>query len=165
MTRIVWGAWTLAIAVGTFVAGGAVERRMDDATRVELRHLGERIDALQPAGLPTLGRLSCTAAGDGETLRSELQRALHELDGRRGAPEPREPAPAAPSAENEAALDRGRELVSAALSARKWGPEQAQAMRLLLAQVTPEGRDELLRQLMPAFNSGQIALQMHGSPF
>jgi hypothetical protein len=58
--------------------------------------------------------------------------------------------------ENDAAFVQANRLVDGAIAARVWGDEQAQDLRVLRRQLTPEQLDELTSKLIPAMNRQEV---------
>lgn len=52
-----------------------------------------------------------------------------------------------------------------AFSTRYWRAEQAAVMSEPLPKLTPEQRDEVFRELVPAISSGGIEMAVAGMPF
>lgn len=164
----------LAFAAGFLLArltgGHPAEIGKDDLRGIESRL--EQLSLAASNGAPP-GSARCVATVDGESIRAELQQALQsahdctQAAGERGSSEDdaKKGARAAPSPKAIAALEKGRELISQALSKQVWGDEQAGAFRLALAQVDEDGQAELLRELVPALNDGRIQVRTSGPPF
>ena len=72
-------------------------------------------------------------------------------------------APASPASIE--ATQTAQRLVQDALSTRAWGEKQAQEMRQLRTQMTAEQFDGVTSVLIPAFNSGQIRVEVAGPAF
>jgi hypothetical protein len=80
-----------------------------------------------------------------------------------------DPAPAAPAAaesdEARAAAEQGRRIVDGALAARRWSDPDVLAIRQILPKLSSDDRDALLRDLLPAINSGRVSLESVGAIF
>jgi hypothetical protein len=115
--------------------------------------------AMRPVTISTSGRVD-EAALRGvvrDVLREELRSAQPAA-----APAPPSPLPTAASVD---AHDKGLELVQSARARRHWTSDDVAAMRHLLPQLTQEQREEVFHTLLPAFNRGEIAVDVHGLPF
>lgn len=64
--------------------------------------------------------------------------------------------PTTPTAASLEAKERAQRLVQSALWTRVWGREQAEALRRFAAQMTAEQRTQVLTQLVPAINRGDV---------
>jgi hypothetical protein len=119
------------------------------------------VAALTPPAVPVLG--SAALRGDiRRILREELQLARQ--------PEPVQAAmaPATPppeSAEAMAAAEQGHHIVDGALAAQRWRDQDVVAIRQILPQLSADDRDALLKQLMPAINTGRVKLETVGHIF
>lgn len=112
-----------------------------------------------------------------DALRADIRRILHEelqlarqpeAVQRQVAEPPEVLAAAAAAAESpqaQAAADQGRRIVDGALAARRWREQDVLAIRQVLPQMASADRDALLRDLMPAINSGRVALEAVGAIF
>lgn len=128
--------------------------------------------AVETEGLQSPDRRPDTRMDDTQALqaairqivREELQ-ASRQTEGRPAGLPQRAAAPPTPSAESHEALQKTRSLVHNALSTRYWGAEQSTAMSELLPKLTPEQRDEVFRELVPALNNGDIEMAAAGMPF
>jgi hypothetical protein len=56
-------------------------------------------------------------------------------------------------------------LVEDALRRGEWGKTEASAFRTQLGQVDGEGRDSLLRELIPAINEGRLRVRIADPAF
>jgi len=147
----------LGCAVAGLIAGERLERR-------SLGALMGRLDSLtallqRPAEARTPMPLRCAAAS--EAIRAELPE-MREAPRAPNHDEPREPIP---SAEAQAALDRGLRLIDDARQRRSWGATERHSLHALLGQLDPTGRDMVMRQLVVAVNAGQIVSDLPGSLF
>ncbi|MFY1830817.1 hypothetical protein ACN47A_33210 [Myxococcus fulvus] len=80
-------------------------------------------------------------------------------------PKPPATAPIEPSAKSLAAAQEGQRLVEAALRAKRWTRQDAQAFRAALVDMTPDQRTEALNRLLTAINSQLLQVQTGGMPF
>jgi len=147
--------FSLGCAIAGLIAGDWLERRSLGALAARLDTLTTLVQRPPEARMP----LRCAAAP--EPTRAELpkvEEAPREPD--RG--DPREPNP---SAEAQAALDRGLRLVDDARQRRAWGDAERQSLHALLGQLDLAGRDTVMRQLVVALNAGQIVSELRGAPF
>jgi hypothetical protein len=121
--------------------------------------------SVAPVPAPPVARATYVAAPaiPAESIRSAVRDALREERHEACAPAPAPPPPPPPPEPDPAALDSGRALVSAALAARRWGPDETADLRALLPQLSDAQRAELLRTLLPAVNRGEI--EVNGSIF
>ncbi|NOK17576.1 hypothetical protein [Corallococcus carmarthensis] len=74
-------------------------------------------------------------------------------------------APREPHARNASAWSRGNEVVDRALSARRWGDEQARELSASMPSLTQQQQVDLLRRLSVAINEGQLKVETHGPLF
>ncbi|WP_375772844.1 hypothetical protein NR798_18800 [Archangium gephyra] len=105
---------------------------------------------------------------DAQWLRTELARVLREeLAPHTGAPDaaPRAPPASEPPAQSLAAHQEGLQVVERALSARRWTPEDAAALRQELPHMTASQRAEVIRRLLTALNTQTIDVQTRGPPY
>lgn len=110
---------------------------------------------------------------DGVALRADIRRILREEIQFARLPEAVQsqvdPAPAAPmaaeSGEAHAAAEQGRRIIDGALAARRWSDRDVLAIRQILPKLASDDRDALLRELLPAINSGRVSLESTGAIF
>jgi hypothetical protein len=101
-----------------------------------------------------------------EAVREEL-RAQTRTGARPATVTPAEPAirEARIAPESVEALESSRVLVSGAIAAHRWGPEEAAELRGQLGLLTELQRDEILHTLMPAINRGELQVSTTGALF
>lgn len=116
------------------------------------------------AVVPEGGDTQALQAAIRQIVREELQ-ASRQAEARQASLPSQAAAPSVPSAESHEALQKTQSLVHNAISTRYWGAEQATAMSELLPKLTPEQRDEVFKELIPALNSGDIEMAVAGMPF
>ena len=146
----------LGCAVAGLIAGEWLERRSFGALAARLDTLTTLVQRPAAARMPM--PLRCAAA---EPIRAELPKVEEAL----GEPDRDEPRQPLPSAEAQAALDRGLRLVDDARQRRTWGDTERHSLHALLGQLDPAGRDTVMRQLVVALNAGQIVSDLPGTPF
>lgn len=162
-------AFSAGFLLARLTGGHPAEIGKDDLRGIESRL--EQLSLAASTGAPP-GGARCVATVDGESIRAELRQALESArDGTQSAVEmgasadAKKGARAAPGPKAIAALEKGRELISQALSRQTWGDEQAGAFRLALVQLDADGQAELLRELIPALNDGRVQLRTSRPPF
>jgi hypothetical protein len=158
MSRTAQIALLLACTAGGVVVGRAtVDPAPDHHPSID-----RPVAALPPA-VPVLGS---------DALRGDIRRILREELQLARQPEPVQAAiaaaPATPppeSAEAVVAAEQGHHIVDGALAAQRWGDQDVAAIRQILPQLSADDRDALLKQLMPAINTGRVKLETVGQIF
>lgn len=114
----------------------------------------------------------CREALDAPTLRRVLRQELAGL-----AVEAAPPAPTAPeaphvaeedpetAAEHDATFVEVTERLDQALYEGVWDEDDAVFLRPRLARLRSDDRDEVMAQLVPALNSGELVQRVDGMPF
>jgi len=147
----------LGCAVAGLIAGERLEHRSLGALTARLDTLAALVQ--RPAEMRMPMPLRCAAAS--ETIRAELPETK-EAPRAPNHDDAREPIP---SAEAQAALDRGLRLVDDARQRRRWGDAERHSLHAVLGQLDPAGRDTVMRQLVVALNAGQIVSDPPGTLF
>jgi hypothetical protein len=159
MSRTAQIVLLLACTAGGVVVGRAtVDPAPDHPPRTD-----RPMAALTPPAVPVLGS---------DALRGDIRRILREELQLARQPEPVQAAiaaaPATPppeSAEAVAAAEQGHRIVDGALAAQRWGDQDVTAIRQILPQLAADDRDALLKQLVPAINTGRVRLETVGQIF
>lgn len=132
----------------------------------KMESLIERLSMTAPVG-------ACAVAVDKNILREEVRAALRQELPSASAPRvpsepPREPEPAlesAPSPENIAAADSGRNLLQKAIEVKRWDDTNASQLHQYMLAMTSAQRAELMREIAVAINRGDLTVVTEGPPF
>lgn len=164
----------LALAFGCgFLLAQLTGNRFDGLGKDDLRELNSTLERISQAvtRVPS-SSVRCVAEVDGELVRGELRRALQSAcDCKQVAAENKPSSEdamkvaSARSHEAMAALEKGHELISQAISKGTWGDEEARAFRNATLQLDKDGQVELLSELVPAINEGRIKVKTTRPPF
>lgn len=155
----------VVIAAGVFAAGQATG---SISTREVVPREAERVPAsTRPsAGLAALSAVELTAVLRA-AVRDEIRSVLTEQ--REAGPESNatgETAPTdEPSPDSLAAVERGLAVIETARRAGRWRSEDASALRAVMQAVTDEQRVELLAEIIPAINRGEVTPDFRGPIF
>jgi hypothetical protein len=98
-----------------------------------------------------------------DMLRAEISAALDEREAQADDAK-RAAADVPPTAEQIAAADTGRAIITAAIQAGHWTRADADALRAQLANATRSQGEELLSTLFPALNRGELTPDFAGPP-
>ncbi len=164
--------WPRAIAVvvvaaGLFAAGQAT----GSITTREVVTRTREADRAPAASRPSAGLAGLSAV----ELRAELRAAVRDeirsvlteqRETGRESDATGETAPTdEPSPDNLAAAERGLAVIETARRAGRWRSEDASALRAVMQAVTDEQRVELLAEIIPAINRGEVTPDFRGPIF
>lgn len=163
-----------SVLFGVLLHASLPERQRDPELVLRLRELRQGLEAVnqtmraQSARLEALsGRVQTStipkACPPGrQALEEERSSRAQEKSEAERAPARNTPPP---TAENDAARAEADELVTAAKSAGRWGPDDARRFRQLLVQMADSQRDALIQRLTVTLNSGELEVETGGAPF
>jgi hypothetical protein len=170
MTAAGASQWPRAIAIvvvaaGVFVAGQATGSIT--AREVVTRGADRAPAASRPS--PALAALSAVelTAVLRAAVRDEIRSVLTEQrEAGQDSNSTEETAPAdEPSPDSLAATERGLAVIGTARRAGRWRSEDASALRAVMQAVTDDQRKELLAELIPAINRGEVTPDFRGPIF
>lgn len=108
--------------------------------------------------------LETCAAPSSDEVRAIVQQELTKVAARPGAEREEDAELNLDPVENDAAFRQASSLVSSALAARVWGPQDIAQLRQLRQKLTPGQLDTLTTQLLPAINRQEVRVE-GDSPF
>lgn len=138
------------LAAGLFLGG-----RDDGPVRVEERGSAPETTVGFPAGERGL-----TAEDIRRVVREELA-ARYASSQATNAPAVPEP----PTAAQSAAASQAQSVLETAIAKRNWGDTDAEALRAVFDQLSPDQQAEVLRQYAQAVNQGRLVPQTDRVPF
>jgi hypothetical protein len=159
--------WVLGLGLAAGAGFAAARGLAPAGGEQELLQRLRRLEALESRRVSPPPSGPCAVAVDIETLRLQLRHTLREELGALSgptAPPPVAAAVPAPTPENMEAFDKGQRLVEEALVSRRWGDAQADELRRLLREMTPEQRSQMFGRLLPAINQGHLTVETRGPP-
>jgi hypothetical protein len=148
-------------------AGGSGLERLESG----LAALGQRMDAQARArGTECVGAVAALANNPGVSPQQIEEAIARGLAAERPAgaaapaadPQPIEPPP---SAQAQAALERGRAVLASAAAQRRWTSTEAEAFGSALPDLDPTTRRALMLELSRAINNEEFQLEVVGPPF
>lgn len=140
-------ALLVVVAAGGFVVGRRPQTPPDPARTIVVERSGSREVVTREVG--------ADAAQLRAIVREEIARAAAPSNG---------PAPTTADPASNAAYDKARAVVDAALAAGTWTEGDRDAVRPTLSSLTREQFEELNRALIPALNEGRLRRAFSGMP-
>lgn len=130
--------------------------------------LGGRDDGPAPTATPGGAPETAIVAPQSALTAEDIRRVVREELATRRSTElaaagPSRPEP--PSAAQSAAGSQAQSVLETAIARRQWGETDADAMRAVFDQLTPDQQSEILRQYAQAVNQGRIVPQTDRVPF
>ncbi|NVI98488.1 hypothetical protein HV824_10170 [Myxococcus sp. AM009] len=166
--------WLIFLVTGplaAFLAGWHAAPDANAQVLQELEHQSGMLESLvKQTALPSnapCGPPPPPASVDVALLRAELALALREAlppshaSARADAAE----APEEASPQSLSAVQEIHRLIDAAIRARRWTVEDAQAFRESLGIMPPAHRNDAIRRLITTINSQALEVQTEGAPF